>query len=122
MRSKGWFYLTLAAYVALVLAVMLIRVNGVSSDESGSSDVDYAVGVVMLFATVGPALVGEMAMRRLLPAVRLRKERRNILRRIRRAEQAHKRAQHYLDRMARATERWDSSAARLTARERLNGR
>jgi len=113
---RWWFYLVLLAYALLIVAVTVLRVDEMSTGADGSRPAELAAGVIMLFTTVGPAWVAELTMRRRAAAVVLSKERRKLVRRIRRADRQRLAAEHYVEsHIARPTQRWDAEAARRRA-------
>lgn len=123
MKRSPVFLLTLVAYTIVILSVTALRTISAST-EDGSIIEELSIGVVMLATSIGGAFLAEATMRKRIPAVRLAKEHRNMARRLRAAERAHRRASTYLDRRdheARNQEdRIARDRARYTATHRLN--
>lgn len=121
-RRSPWYALVLAAYGVLVLSITVIRVGEAGSGEETSRLSQFAAGAVMLFATVGPAAVAELIMRRRAPGVRLTNRLRQLRRRLRTAERAHARAEKEIEGLATGGERWDDGSARRRALYQLEHR
>ena len=113
-RRPAWFYVVLAAYGALVLAVTVVRVDEVAGEDVWMR-ADIAAGVVLLFATLGPAWLAELLMRQRVPAAHAHKTVRLLRRRLRRAERAHKQATTFVRRLARRGVAWDQEMAQTQA-------
>jgi hypothetical protein len=121
-RRSPWYVLVLAAYGVLVLSITVIRVGEAGSGDETSRLSQFAAGAVMLFATVGPAAVAELIMRRRAPGVRLMNRLRQLRRRLRDALRAHARAEKEIEQIATGGERWEDSAARRRALYQLEHR
>lgn len=83
--TPWWFYLVLGAYSLLVLSFAVIRMHAATVDGT-SPLLDLASATVALAASCGPAWVAEFLMRRVSATIVLERERRNLLREIRRRE------------------------------------
>jgi len=126
-----WFILVLVAYAALAISLGVLRLSAVAADDTASRWTELATAVVMILATIGPAFLAELLLRRLAPVAQLTRHRRDLRRRLRDARRKHERAKAKVRFLARLREAWDAEAARLhavytlthrTATARLNGR
>jgi hypothetical protein len=98
-------------YGLLVVGVTAVRLGEITVNDDVTGG-NLAGAVLLVFVTVGPAFLAELLLRRLVPAVRARREAGKLHRRIRRAERARRRAQAFVDRMGRSEEAWEREAER----------
>jgi len=103
-KRSPWFALTLIAYALVMLAVTVLRAVQASTDGSSWAE-DVSVGVVSLATTMGAAWLAEGIKSRSGPSIRLWKQRRNLLRRFRRAERRLRAAEAFTVLFARKRER-----------------
>ncbi len=115
-RTPRWLFLgALTAYAVFILALALIRSDEAAVGDGSSRVVEWAIAVIMVAATVGPALLAEIVIRhlfRVAPAHNvLRVKRRQYRDLKKRVEEASER----LDDLARRQRRYDADRAGLSA-------
>ena len=76
MRRSPYFSLLLAALALLIIALVVVRSDGMSEYEDESLWYRFAIGVIYAVLAIGPAFIAEILMRALLPAALAARERR----------------------------------------------
>lgn len=113
-RNRMMAVVGLSGLGLLIAAVTIIRVDE-NASESSSRALDWASAFVMMAVTIGPALMAEHVMRLLAPALPLVRRARRLRTRRRNAIREQRRANRFVQRLARRRDRWQHDAQRLRA-------
>lgn len=113
--TRRWFYVALAAYAILVIAITVLRIEDLPGDEEGSRLYDLASAIVMMCATIGPAWLAELTMRRLVPVLPLSNQRSLHRRRIANAKRSHARAVAAAEVSKQRADAWHCGAEQIRA-------
>lgn len=131
MKRSHRVALVLVAYLILVVSLAIFRVGNLPPGDDQSRVTEIATGFLMVFATIGPALLADFLMRRLAPATQLTRTKRLNIRRVTKLQKKHRFAEHFMICLARDQQAWDKESERLravyklayrTALARLNAR
>lgn len=114
MTKNRWFVLFLLGCALTFVAVAIVRLDEVATDDSNRS-YEYAAAIVMVAITLGPALMAEHLIRSRAPGVKAQKDRKLTSRRIRRHERETKSASKYAERLGQEQATWDHNAGKLRA-------
>lgn len=107
-RPRWW---SVAVFSTLAIAITVIRVNDVTTDDDASA-MAWAGALILLAATIGPAILAEKTILRLTPALRSVREMRKYRRRVAAAERTRLRAQAEVEGITRAQAAWDREVER----------
>lgn len=99
-------YMAYAVYTALVIAVAGSRL----AERGDGSISSWPEAVVLMFLTVGPAILAEWCWRRRENAAKLSKQARNVRRRLGEMRGRRVSAQRFVDRVISAQRGWDNDA------------
>jgi|GEM_PF-5208314 len=113
--GRRWFYALITVYVVIVVAFTIVRMEELPADGEGTRAYDLSAAIILMCATIGPAWLAEITMRRLMPVTSLLRQRSLHRRRIAYAERAHARAVAAANIGKQRAEQWRSQAGRLRA-------
>lgn len=112
-RSRLASYVAYAVLGMLIVAATTIRVGG--TDEEGGGMYDWAMSVILLAVTLGPAVMAEKVMTWLTPAWPIVRRVVRLKNSIAGATRDQKRAERFVNLVARKRERWNRDAERRRA-------
>lgn len=74
MKRSPSFYALVVILGLFVIAAVVVRIDGAESDEEVSLLGRLSLGVMFTVGTVGPAVAGDLLLRKLIPASRAARE------------------------------------------------
>ncbi|MFO0645852.1 MAG: hypothetical protein U0326_06415 [Polyangiales bacterium] len=102
-------------YIALIVAIALARIGGLTAAEDEGIVMMGVELIVMVALVAFPSFLGDRFLRQLAPALRARRELEITRRRIKRAERAHREADRRLRKLGREQREWDREKAQHLA-------
>jgi len=84
-HKQWWFPLVIGTYAVLIIALTIVRISAASNGDT-SAATEIAMGVVMLFTTIGPALVAELLMSKMRPVSPLARKKNELTKRHKKAD------------------------------------
>lgn len=121
-RPSPWFPWVIGAFGLVALALGAYRVSSIPSDQGSSRTTEVAVAVIMVLASVGPALASDWVFRKLAPVAQLTKLRRQLRRKIRDGVRKIERARARRRNFDRDLREYRHEAKRLAAAYELENR
>lgn len=109
--TRKWVYLfVVAAFAVLVVALTVVRVHEVATEDS-DVPTDLSSGIVLLVLSVGPAFLGEVVLRKATNALRVRRDLATIERQLRAQETTIAEADAAVERRTEEREEWLRTSA-----------
>lgn len=84
---KGLYFLAVAGFSIFIIALTVLRMQEVTSDDSDLTT-DLASAIVLVVLSLGPAFIGEVVLRQANAALRVRRDLRTVHRQLRAEERA----------------------------------
>jgi hypothetical protein len=113
-HKQWWFPLVIGAYAILIIALTIVRVSAASNEDTSAAN-EIAMGVVMLFTTIGPALVAELLMSKMRPVSPLARKKNELTKRLKKADTELRTTVSKASYKAQLIKAWDDEAERLRA-------
>jgi len=107
---KGVYLVVVAAFALLVIALTVLRVHEVATDDS-DLPTDLSSGVVLLVLSLGPAFLGEVVLRKAASALRVRRDLTTVERQLRAQEATIAEADAAVERRTEEREAWLRTSA-----------
>ena len=110
-RAANW---VIGAFALVAIALAVFRVSTVPPAENGSRASEIAIAIIMVGATIGPAIAVEHVFRQLAPVARLTKLSKQLRKKITKQEAIQERAKAEDRRFGRYVIAWQNEAEMLT--------
>lgn len=107
---KRLYYVVVAAFAVFIIALTVLRMEEVASDDSDTVT-DLSTAIVFLVLSLGPAFIGEVAVRKANTALRVRRDLRTVNRQLRAETRAVESAESAVGRRIDTHERWTRQSA-----------